>query len=273
MDFILKVLEPGWVGSIIGLVSLAAALLLYRRSRVNARPVYQQRGLRLIGSDEAILPADVEIRFRGQPVERLTKTYIVFWNAGTATIRGSDVVADDPLRCEFSQQARVLEVSLVKNTRSANKFVAMIDANRPNCVLLSLDYLDPQDGATIEILHTDSNRYPTVKGTIRGVPKGLIDRGRIVPTRINLPPPTRFNQLPPLRRVRIFALTSLALGLILVLGGVLLHDKMPLPANALKIVRWMLIGAGAIYIAFPVGLLWSVRRRFPAALHTPELDE
>jgi len=255
------------------LVSLAAALLLYRASRVHARLVYQQRALRLIGSDEAILPADVEIRFRGQPVERLTKTYLVFWNAGTATIRGSDVVADDPLRCEFSEQARVLEVSLVKNTRSANKFVAMIDANRPNCALLNLDYLDPQDGATIEILHTDSNRYPTVKGTIRGVPKGVIDRGQIVPTRINLRPPTRFRLLPPLLGVRIFALASLALGLILFLGGVLLHDEVEVEGNALKVVRLVLGGAGAIYIAYSVGLLWSVRRRFPAALHTPELDE
>jgi hypothetical protein len=32
---------------------------------------------------------------------------------------------------------------------------------------MNFEYLDPQDGVTIEILHTDINRYPNFKGTVR----------------------------------------------------------------------------------------------------------
>jgi len=67
MNWIRDVLSPGWVGSVIGLVGMVIALILYKASLVGARPVYQRRALRLIGPDRQ----DTS-RSGGNPLQRTT---------------------------------------------------------------------------------------------------------------------------------------------------------------------------------------------------------
>jgi uncharacterized membrane protein len=40
--------SQGWVGSLIGIIGLIIAYLLYRASRIGPRPAYQSRAIRLI---------------------------------------------------------------------------------------------------------------------------------------------------------------------------------------------------------------------------------
>jgi hypothetical protein len=215
MNSIRELLNPGWVSSLVGLAGLVAAILIYRASLVGARPVYQLRALRLLGPDEKALPEEVEVRFKGQAVDRLTKTHIVFWNSGKALVRGSDIVKDDLLRCEFSEGSRVLEARVLKVTPPTNKFGAETDSNVPSKVVLTFDYLDPNDGAVVEILHTDTKRYPDIKGTVRGVPKGIVDWGRIPPLRSRA---LRF----PFSQLRTFLYAAIAVGLLTFAVGALL---------------------------------------------------
>lgn len=273
METIVRALNPGWVGSAIGLLSLLVAFMLYRASRTTARPAYQRAGLALIGSERASLPAEVEVRFRGLPVERLTKSYVVFWNDGKATLRGSDIVGDDPIRCEVSEDARMLEVRLVTCTRPVNKFAAAIDPKASNCALITFDYLDPQDGAAIEILHTASNRYPAIKGTIRGVPKGLLSRGRILSANH-----VGQNQASLLRRVfSVLPWLSIFAGVVAVTVAVLLPEKYLVSAShadtQTSIPRSVIAIVGVLYALPGLLLWWMTHRRYPAALHTPELDQ
>lgn len=177
MEF-LKALSEGWVGSLIGLIGLiglVVTFVLYRASRVGPRPVYQYQALRLIGGAEHELPEEVTVLFGDKKVQRLAKTHIVIWNSGRATLNGKNIVADDPLRLEFSEDSEVLSARLLNFTRQANKFTVNIHPRCPNRVICSFDYLDAGDGAAIELLHTDEKRYPKVQGSIRGVPKGVLN--------------------------------------------------------------------------------------------------
>lgn len=271
MDGLREFLNLGWVSSAIGLAGLVVALILYRASIIGARPVCQRRGIRLIGPDLKALPQEVEIRFRGQVVDRLTKTLLIVWNGGKALLRGVDIVADDPFRAEFSKDAQVLQVRVLKTTRVTNKFSARRDfeANR---VLFEFDYLDPRDGAVVEILHTDEKRYPQLAGTIRGVPKGVVDLGR-VPSQLTRDLP------PPLNRRRLFYGLVLTVSLLAIAGAALLPDAALhwLFQNGrvenlarLRKAFWVV---GLLYGAPPVLQILLTRRRFPKTLNVPELDE
>ncbi|MCZ7385872.1 MAG: hypothetical protein O8C63_14165 [Candidatus Methanoperedens sp.] len=179
MEFLTDFFNQGWVGSVIGITGLVIAFILYRASRIGPRPVYQLRALRLIGKEEQALPEEVEILFRGRSVPRLTKTHIILWNSGKAMLDGKNIVPDDPLRFEFRKGAQVLRSNVLKVTRESNKFTAMINSDSPNNVICNFDYLDAGDGAVIELLHTNEGRYPKIRGTIRGVPKGILNWGDI----------------------------------------------------------------------------------------------
>jgi len=274
MDVIRHILNPGWVSSAIGLISLLVALVIYRSSVVGARPTYQRRALRLIGGDEKALPQQVEIPYGGQPVDRLTKTYVVLWNSGKSLLRGSDVVPEDPLRCEFSQGSRILDARLVKTTRLANKFSLELSPDAPHKSILAFDYLDPLDGAVVEFLHMDANRFPRILGTIKGVPRGCQDWGRL--RAFNSDSRFRLN-----RRGTLKALISVAI----ILGVAVATFGVVAPDPALRLVfdskqptspstyRLMLMVMGEMYIIPGLLLVWMTRRRFPKALQVPELDE
>ena len=64
--------------------------------------------------------------------------------------------------------------------------MAKISPDSRNQVICTFDYLDIGDGGVLEVLHTDEKRYPRVLGTIRGVPKGVLNWG-IVPYQIPFP--------------------------------------------------------------------------------------
>lgn len=178
IDIVKTVMNPGWVGSLISLAGLIAALIIYRASRVCARPVFQTKAIRLLGKETPALPSDVKVFFKGDPVPRLTRVQIMFWNSGATILRGSDIVQDDPLRFSFEAPGAIIDASIVKLTREINKFAVAISKERPNELLCSFDYLDPSDGVTIDLLHTAELGRPVCRGSIRGVPAGVKDWGR-----------------------------------------------------------------------------------------------
>ncbi len=257
-------LSGGWVGAIIGLVGIIVGFLLYRASRVGSRPVFQVRTMRLIGGREQSLPEEVEIFFKGRSVPRLSKTYVVLWNSGNATLNGEDIVTDDVLRFEFNQNAEVLTVGIPKRTREANKFRAAIDATSRNNVGYAFDFLDPGDGAVMELLHTDQKYSPKMKGTIRGVPKGVLDWGRVFPVQIlDIPFLSKIvNVSLRLDPKGLFRLALFSGTVVLVMGLIIL--LIPAVSDSMtKDVGWVLIGVGAIYILLMAVVLWTVARRQP----------
>jgi hypothetical protein len=271
MDLLRGILNPGWVSSLIGLMSLVAALLIYRASRIGVRPVFQRRSWRLIGQEDKLLPNEVEIRFGGRTVERRTKTHVVFWNSGKATLRGTDIVDLDPLRCDFSDDSEVLAVRVLKSSRATNQFTAMIDPERHNRILMKFDYLDPEDGAALEVLHTDTRRYPKVLGSIRGVPRGVVDWGRIAPV--------NSRELPfPFKRRRVVLVVATLIGLSMAFTGLFVPSEAlqrffgsSIPSDPARL-RSIVAIVGGLYAALPLLLMWVTRRRFPKALVSEELD-
>jgi hypothetical protein len=222
--------------------------------------------MRLIGGDDKALPNEVEISFRGQVVERLTRTHIVFWNSGKALLRGSDIVEDDPLRCECAEGSRILDARVVTSTRPSTKFAVQFNSNIPDRVAFTFDYLDPGDGAVVELLHTDPERYPAIRGTMRGVPTGCLNWGRIARS-TNLPLPFQSFRRP------VAMWTMAAMGFVTLGSAMLLPDSLLTRNHLDNYFRTPLLITGAAYIVLPALFLWMTRRRYPNALRTEELEE
>jgi hypothetical protein len=264
---LLELLNPGWVGALIGVGGTIVALVLYRISAIGARPAYQTRGIQLVGGN-AELPEEVTIHFQGEAVSRLTKTEIVFWNAGRQLCRGVDVVSDDQVRCDFGSDATVLRVRVLKRTRRANKFLALTAPGGPNRVLLQFDYLDPGDGAVVEVLHTGEKRHPDVLGTIRGIPRGIVNLGRVRALDI-FPSFTGHLVDRALQKARRLIPVFLLAGAV-VLGG--LAVSAPAVIVRTKTQRAFFLFFSGMY-TIPAILRWKDRRRFPKTLQIDESDD
>lgn len=259
METLRAFFSQGWVGALLGILGgLLIAFFFYRASRIGPRPSYQFKALRLIAENERALPEEVEILFKGMSVPRLTKTHVVFWNSGKAMLDGKQIVDVDPLRLEFSKDAQVLRARIVKATRETNEFEVKINDKCPNEVVCSFDYLNVGDGAVIELLHTDEERYPRVQGTIRGVPKGILNWGRF---------------RTPRKGPRIMMFVMLIMGVAIIVIGFLRPNFLEPSAPVEPFPVWGTVFLGLVYIGFPLFTLWTNRRRFPKSLTIEDIEQ
>ncbi|MBJ8205611.1 hypothetical protein JDS91_30785 [Bacillus cereus] len=175
MKNIFDFFNQGWVGSFIGILGIVIALITTLiASKAKKRLVYQCKSLKVIGTD-SITPNEIEITYKGKKVPRVIMTKITIWNVGKETINGSDIVNDDNLRLEIDKNEEIISLNIINKTRDVNKFTSFLDAKSNNTAILTFDYLDPNDGVTLEILHTDWKWNPKIKGSIKGLPKGLLN--------------------------------------------------------------------------------------------------
>lgn len=176
MGILFNFFNQGWVGAIIGIIGVLIAIYTYKSTKIGPRLVFQMNSLKIIGKNE-ITPDEITIFYKGIKVPRVIKTTFIIWNSGTKTIDGHNIVKSDPLRLEFKESEEIIGASILKSTKEVNQFEIMNDENKRNVLNIDFEYLDPNDGVTIEILHTDIMRYPEFKGTIKGMPDGVVNWG------------------------------------------------------------------------------------------------
>jgi len=270
MKTLLDFLSQPWLGTIFGILGLAAAIIFYLRSRRVSRLAYQYDEITLLGASGAAFPNEIEIRFSGAQVPCVTASRFVLWNAGNITLRGSDIVAGDPLRIELEEAGSILKLSTLKVTRDVNAFSVMQRSGADRIADIQFDYLDPGDGIALEALHSGGRRELKLKGTLRGVPMGARNYGRA-----NWFSDRAVRLVPfPFSSTRFLIITGVVIGAAMALYGLLraqiylIFPKLvePTPLGSLQKPSWSFVAAGALYITLPLLLIWARRRRYPSML-------
>jgi hypothetical protein len=177
-------LAIGLIGVFLSIVSPIIGYVLYRKGRTYARLSFRGDGVRLIGGVSTALPTDVTVTVGQTKVAMLSKATIVLWNSGKTTFRGQDVVEHDPLRIECMEGAQIIDCRITRVSRPQIRFETASPEVHSRSVHCLFDYLDPGDGATVELLHTGASARPRVCGTIRGLPEGVGDWGEMPERRV-----------------------------------------------------------------------------------------
>lgn len=106
------------IGLGVGIVGLISSFYFYRRSKESPRPCYLAASMSLIGGVGPLLPSEVRVTYKDEPVSSLKKTYVVFWNSGTKTLDAESVVSSDPIRIVLNHpDSRMLRIRLTKVSR------------------------------------------------------------------------------------------------------------------------------------------------------------
>ncbi|MBU4628269.1 hypothetical protein HRJ41_12270 [Pseudomonas sp. BF61] len=274
---ILSFLSPGWVGSLIGLLGLLSVPVVYLMARKRTSLAFAYAGDHLLGSSSNALPRGISVQYNGNNIPRLTRSVIALWNNGENTLSGSDIVGADPLRFEVGSDGAILSVTLLQLTRPVNGVhLATPPAHAPNEAYFGFNFLDKGDGVVIEILHTSENRQPTIKGTLKGMPKGPKSFGRI----IRSGPISKNNNIKRNVMSRGFSrVTSYAIVWLPIVAGMsaiatsgIFTDPPIIPASPPKSDPIFYIGLGATYILMGLFMANKHRRRYPKQLHVEALE-
>jgi hypothetical protein len=183
---------------------------------------------------------------------------VTFWNDGTSLLDGSSIVQTDGPKISFAADSEILKITRLAETNGANAINLQRCGDHSSVAHLDFEYLDPQDGATFEILHTDPTGNAECHGKIKGIPEGI--------RTINPNPRGIFPRTIRRRYPKPFFLVTLALGIALLVTSVLPHHPELTAQHSVSLARIFLFVAGLMYIIGGSFALYMTRRRVPKSL-------
>jgi hypothetical protein len=172
MDFILEFIknEPTLINIIslgIGALGVALAGYFYIKSKPLKLVASACRSFRVISDRSQKVPG-LEVSIHGKPASVVTVTRFAFWNTGNRTIESTDIPSTDPLIIHPTKEAHIFHIEVTEQTKRANQ-VTIGKADNGGEYALCFEYLDPGDGALINIVHSgkEADEF-LLKGSIKG---------------------------------------------------------------------------------------------------------
>lgn len=240
----------GWTvaGAIFGLTGVVVAVASYVKFRRVRRPLFHTY-VQTVVDDVGL--SDLEVRYKDRGVPRVSRALVLFWNGGTATIRKNDIAPADSLRIEVPHDAEILAAVVVARTREANRSDVSVQEESPTTLPLTFDFLDPNDGLAVALLHTGDahNESTTVTGTVMEAPHDGA--------------PERVGQVLPSDRAKPAAIQMVVIWLVgVALGAGVLMWRFSLPVLPTIPIYAVVLGL-VIYTAISAILPKGERRRRP----------
>ena len=198
------------------IVGILVSYYFFRQAQKEKRPCWAVKSNNLIRNFSSKI-SKLEVVYDQEKIENLTISRIIFWNNGAETIEKHHIVSADPLRVSGKSGIKILDAEiLVQNNRYSN--FSAIRSNDQLYAYIEFDYLDKENGAVVQIIHTGvSSEDIRIEGSIKGVKR--IRKKRIRTVWFPLNTPKEFDRrFSPLVRRRISILISF-LGAIVVLIG------------------------------------------------------
>lgn len=157
--------NPAWLGVLIGVLAIAVSLTIY----FNGRPVKKLRVEILSNSPlvsiNTAMAKEMQILYKGVPVQTLSLILLKVANTGTEPIKESDY--SEPIRVTMSQSASIGEVTVQETRPDGIPLVPTASAS--NQVTLAKVLLNRGDQAVLRILALNNDSTLTVTARIVGV--------------------------------------------------------------------------------------------------------
>jgi hypothetical protein len=197
---------------------------------------------------------------------------VLFWNDGQDTIDRRDIETANHIRIVPSEGGKLLDARILASNNQSSRFAVELIGDG-DCAYMDFDYLDPKQGAVMQIVHTGkSSRDIQVIGDIKGA-KAL--RDRLTTFRwlkvMDLPRETvrRFERYTPTVSI-VIGLAYIGLSILTMFRPKILSPTVPsTPSNASLVSQWTLVivlSAGGCLMIFLGSALMRLRGLAPKGL-------
>ena len=139
------------LGFAVGVLGVAAAIVIYAITRRYKRIWYDVRSFALVERERSTVPG-LQVTFEKKSVDALTISKACIWNSGKDALRHDDFASMQPLRINVENKVQILEASIVQT--SSKSCGCEIERAGQNSYAIKFDFLDPSDGLVVQIAHT-----------------------------------------------------------------------------------------------------------------------
>jgi hypothetical protein len=131
--------------------TIIVAIVQSVKSNKSQKPVWTYKTTHVIGRNSKS-PPELKLIFKNNPIENVYETKILFFNDGKAPIDKKDMVI--PVRFHF-KESKILGPPKVIENREPIGFIAQVKDD--NSIGISFKFLSRNDGAVLEVLHTEDD--------------------------------------------------------------------------------------------------------------------
>lgn len=132
-------------------------------------------------------PEGITIHYKGRYIKSFTRSLITFWNSGNETLDKKDRIDADPFQINIDPNL-VLEIRIVDVRKRGNNFSVR---HGQNSILVEFDFMDPGDGALLDLRHQAGCTHADVK---RSLMTGAFRRMNKKIGRVDNPPPIYYDK-------------------------------------------------------------------------------
>jgi hypothetical protein len=158
----------GAIGVAVSLVGIPITFFVARRTRQAPELQYAIDFDVLVAAEDQQLLPSVVVTASGEEITSLSRTRIAVWNKKGDTIHAHQILGEDPLRVELASSDHLVQARIVSYSRWQIDPRLRIEPDAaPHAVGIEFSFLDPGDGAIVELIHQDTTE-PKLMGTIQG---------------------------------------------------------------------------------------------------------
>jgi hypothetical protein len=156
-------------GLLIGIIGVITGFVFYFKAKGEKLPRYMMRSFNFFQGLTTHVPfLTIHFQGHGEPISTLTRTKVLFWNAGKETINKFDVVDIDPVRINAADGCTLLDDEVAYANNRANQFEVTVNREKTQATV-TFKYIDKNQGALLQIFHTGpSHSSLELAGSIKG---------------------------------------------------------------------------------------------------------
>jgi hypothetical protein len=160
-------------GPVIGIASLVAAFIFYRRQRKYMELSYEISPVLSLVQVGRAIQHRVEVKYDGEPIEHLSGVSVEMRSSGTEPVEfnleDDSHAMETPVTLDFGQGTRLLGEPTVEPNPKNLKVSAIKDPENQNKVILDKFLLNPGQSVTVSTFGDKLRNPPKVYANIKGV--------------------------------------------------------------------------------------------------------
>lgn len=154
--------------SLIGVLLTAIALILQIKDKKRRAICYTIASTILIDNKVSAIDG-IKILFQTSEISTVAVSNIKLWNGGNELLEEKDFYPGYELRVAVPENERILAIAISEQSDSICNINAQISSQKPSEALVSFYCLEPRQGATINVYHTNINDKETkIIGKLKG---------------------------------------------------------------------------------------------------------
>lgn len=146
--------------SLLGVLVTVIALILQIRDK-KRRAIYYTISSTTLVDGEVSQIKGIKILFQDKEVSTVAISTIKLWNGGNETLEQSDFYPEHELKIVVPQNEKILASAVIEETDDTCKVEIAALNHKENEVVISFYCFEPQQGATINVYHTNINERET----------------------------------------------------------------------------------------------------------------